>query len=316
MPPPAQRLSGLETPGRRIRVIDRTPYLLAGANRTTRIVEVGPSHAPIAPKAEGWRTTVIDHAPAAELREKYAALGVDISRIEEVDAVWSDGAIADAFPAHEHGSFDLLIASHVIEHVPDFIGFFTSAGRLLNQGGQIALAVPDKRYCFDALRPWTTTGDLLQAKGAARHNLRTAWNQVAYAATADGAFAWGQHDVAALRLVSSFATSRLVLRGFTDDPAAPYQDNHAWQFTPSSFALGVFELGLLGEIEWHVADITPAQGCEFLVTMRRGRPDFAPARTDAMRSAYLRAMMNEMVAGLAHFAAADIEPPHAPDEVQ
>lgn len=287
---------------------DRTTYLLAGADKATRIVEVGPSHSPVAAKADGWQTTVIDHAPTDELREKYRALGVDTSRIEEVDVVWSGGAIADAFPEADRNSFDLLIASHVIEHVPDFIGFFASAARLLKPDGRIALAVPDKRYCFDVLRPWTTTGDILQAKGAARHSLRTAWTQAAYTTTADGAIAWGQHDVSELRLVSSFPTIRLVMQGFSDDPAAPYQDNHAWQFTPSSFALAVFELGLLSEIDWYIADITPAQGCEFLTMLRRGHPDFPPAETERMRAAYLRAMTQEITAGLAHLAAAEVEP--------
>ncbi|MDE2334548.1 MAG: methyltransferase domain-containing protein [Rhodospirillales bacterium] len=289
-------------------MIDRKAYLLSRADRNSRIVEIGPSHAPIAPKARGWQTMVVDHASADMLRQKYAALNVDGSRIEEVDVVWTDGSIADAFPPEQHGSYDLLIASHVIEHLPDLIGFFTSASRLLARDARIALAVPDKRYCFDVLKPWTTTGDILNAKGSARHNSKTSWNQIIYSATADSAFAWGQHEVSEIRLISTLAHARLALQNFSDDATLPYRDNHAWQFTPSSFALAIFELGVLGEIDWHIADITPAIGCEFLVTLAPGAPSLSEGAVERMRCDYLKALVSEMAAGLAFLARASVEP--------
>lgn len=58
-------------------------------------------------------------------------------------------------------SFDYIIACHVIEHVPDPIGYLQGLGKLLNPGGIIMLAVPDKRMTFDAHRPLTTIDHLL-----------------------------------------------------------------------------------------------------------------------------------------------------------
>ena len=36
-----------------------------------KLIEVGPSYNPVAPKAEGWDTYIIDHASQDELQAKY-----------------------------------------------------------------------------------------------------------------------------------------------------------------------------------------------------------------------------------------------------
>ena len=57
--------------------------------------------------------------------------------------------------------FDYFIANHVIEHIPDFIGFFKSVYESLNDGGKFFLAVPDRRFTFDYDRPETSAGHLI-----------------------------------------------------------------------------------------------------------------------------------------------------------
>lgn len=89
-------------------------------SRNARVVEIGPSYGPIAPKAEGWNTRTIDHANRDQLVAEYRSEpGVDVSRIEEVDFVWTEGMLGSAVPKEEHGSFGAFVASHVIEHTPD-----------------------------------------------------------------------------------------------------------------------------------------------------------------------------------------------------
>jgi 2-polyprenyl-3-methyl-5-hydroxy-6-metoxy-1,4-benzoquinol methylase len=62
------------------------------------------------------------------------------------------------------GTFTALIASHVLEHVPDPIAFFQSPATLLHpKQGSIRLALPDRRLCFDLFRPASTTGRVLAA---------------------------------------------------------------------------------------------------------------------------------------------------------
>ena len=83
-----------------------------------------------------------------------------------MDFVWTSGPMADAVPSDLHGTFGAFIASHVIEHTTDFIGFLDAAATLLAPDGVVILAVPDKRYCFDYFRPLTTTGKVLDAHAA------------------------------------------------------------------------------------------------------------------------------------------------------
>src|SRR5215471_17380815 len=138
--------------------------LLEPIDQTASIIEIGPSYNPIAPKAKGWNTKTIDVARKSELIEKYRDhQGVDLACIEDVDFIWQDGPVHAAVPPALHGTFEAFIASHVIEHSPDFIDFLDSAARLLTPTGIVILVIPDKRWCFDYFRPLTTTGDILSA---------------------------------------------------------------------------------------------------------------------------------------------------------
>ncbi len=58
---------------------------------------------------------------------------------------------------------DFVFASHVIEHAPDMIGWLRQIGQVLGDGGQLYLAIPDKRLCFDVNRDLTTMADLVDA---------------------------------------------------------------------------------------------------------------------------------------------------------
>ena len=84
-----------------------------------RILELGPLTSPIAPKSDGWLTTVVDQVPQEQLVEKYRDDStVDTSRIVDVDLVWSRGPLEAAVPRELHGTFDALIASHVFGTFP------------------------------------------------------------------------------------------------------------------------------------------------------------------------------------------------------
>ena len=167
---------------------DRAQRLLGGIPRDAAILEVGASYAPLAPKAAGWRTTIVDHDTAAELRGKYAGSHADLSVIEEVDIVWHGGPLHEAFDAGAHGTYDALIISHVLEHLPDPVSFLASADVLLAPGGVIVVAVPDKRFCFDVYRWPSTAGMMMQAhlEKRTRHLPGTIFDEVSLSATQNG----------------------------------------------------------------------------------------------------------------------------------
>lgn len=58
--------------------------------------------------------------------------------------------------------FELIIANHVIEHIPDVISWLLDLGRLLTSEGILFLSVPDRRYTFDILRRESNFIDLIR----------------------------------------------------------------------------------------------------------------------------------------------------------
>lgn len=141
------------------------------AARPSRGTEIGPSYRPILPKRDGFDTVIIDHTSAGDLKAKYGNRE-NVSAIEDVDVVWRSGALEDQFGGER---FDWIVASHVIEHVPDIIGFLHSCARLLKDDGKLFLAIPDKRRTFDFVKPHLEVGTAMQRhrEQRSRHDFAT-----------------------------------------------------------------------------------------------------------------------------------------------
>jgi SAM-dependent methyltransferase len=258
--------------------MDRLEKLLFGIERTARILELGPSYNPVAPKQGGWHSSVVDYTTQDGLKEKYREHGVALDRIEPVDFVWAGGAIHDAVPASQHGSFDACIASHVLEHLPDPISFFQSLNRLLNEDGVVSLALPDKRFCFDYFRPLTLAPAWIEAfeHKLTRHARRTLLESSAYQMSNGEKNAWGQFDGTRISLAGRTETAERDARASGLAESAPYVDCHAWCFTPASFELLILEVGILDLIGFHIKRLFPTEGHEFFVSLRKGREQFGP----------------------------------------
>ncbi len=271
---------------------------MAGVARSARIIEVGPSFNPIAPRSDGWRTTIVDHDDRAGLIKKYATADVDPSRIEDVDIIWQGGRLEDQFPKSDHGAYDALIASHVVEHLPDPLGFLESCASLLDpEHGVLLLALPDKRWCFDVFRSPSLTGDWLEARAAerTRHTRRAVFNDVAYATHLSGRIGWGREPTQALQMFHPFHRAVHLWSEHDERPSAPYRDAHGWQFTPSSFELIILESAAGGWSDWRIDWVDPQPMVEFTARLRRGRAAFASeADLDAARLELLRRIWLEL----------------------
>lgn len=278
---------------------DRPALLLHGIDRDSKLLELGPSISPMAPRSAGWNVTVVDHATQEELVAKYRNdVHANVANIEKVDFVWRNGPLHGAVPEHLHGSFDVLIASHVIEHIPDPIGFLDSAARLLHPTrGVLALAVPDKRWCFDYFKQPSTTGQMLDAHrvGAQRHSAATRFDASAYVTFAGDRTSWGREDLSDLYLPDTLDHAFAEFQAWSPDPGTPYVDCHAWHFTPSSFELLILELGAVGVADWHVSWLSPRPSVEFMVRLQRGRREFiTPAERDHRRLELMKQILLEV----------------------
>ena len=229
-------------------------------------LEIGPSHNPIAPKKKGYKVHILDHASADELRAKYQGHGLNLDNIEEVDFVWQGQPLPDLIGKTQ--CYDWIIASHVVEHIPDLISFLQQCEQLLKPNGVLSLVVPDKRYCFDYFQPLSTTGMLLDAYAQKRKrpSAGQVFDHYANAVTANGSIAWSPDSkggVDSLIHTQQEASAQFNLANTTDE----YIDVHCWRFTPESFSLILSDINQLGLSNFGIEAKFPTSGCEFYVSL-------------------------------------------------
>lgn len=250
-------------------------------------LEIGPSHNPIAPKKRGFNVHTLDHASANDLRKKYVGHGVNLDNIEDVDFVWSGQRFADLIGTTQ--CYDWIIASHVIEHAPDFVSYLQQCEELLKPDGRLSLVVPDKRFCFDYFSPVTSTGQVLDAHalGRSRPSPGQIFDHIANAAKRRDQIAWATGDTGgADGLVHSVDEARDHWAHALHDHSE-YVDVHVWRFTPASFRLLVSDLASLGLINLEVKSEFDTRGCEFYVTLGKCG-EVRPQRVDRLQTLQTR----------------------------
>lgn len=262
------RLPALDAEGRpHPSTLPRNDRLLSMIDLSGLGLEIGPGFNPLVPKSAGHRVETLDHATQEALVAKYAGAGVDTSRIEPVDHVSTGASVFAAIG--QPGRYRWIVASHVIEHTPDLLGFLKDCEKLLQADGVLALAVPDKRFSFDVLRPLTSTGDVLQAhlEGRTMHPPGRVFDEVAYNVLRGGTLAWGPDADGPLAFFRPLADAKAIFEHV--QRSREYVDIHAWQFTPSSFRLIVEDLFQIGATGLREADFDGARGGEFLIALSR-----------------------------------------------
>jgi SAM-dependent methyltransferase len=276
--------------------MSRNETLLRGLEPgVSRILEVGPSFNPVAPRRDGWLTTIVDHTDRQGLLAKYHMLpSDDLSRVEEVDRVWTTGPL-EMVLQDQLGTFDAIIASHVIEHIVDPIAFFDSASRLLNERGRIALAVPDRRLCFDCLRPVSTTGQMIAASRSKRqrHSLAAVFDHKAYHATYRGNLGWTRDVSFEPEFTWTLKTAGEVIANYDETGPGEYIDVHGWVFTPSSFESLILDLHGLGVIDWRVAELVEGEAVEFIAVLEKSATPLSEEAMKERRRALLLRQLDE-----------------------
>lgn len=246
----------------------REDQILSLINVTGIGLEVAPSFSPLTPKAKGYNVEILDHLSASDLREKYENTpNVDLANIEEVDYVSDGDSILKVIGKSNY--YDYIIASHVIEHTADLLGFISDCERLLNAQGVLVLAVPDKRYAFDCLRPCSTTGQVLQAhlEKRKRHSAGQVFDEIAYNCLREGVIAWERKDSGSLAYFRPLQDAKEAYEKLKHHDT--FHDIHAWQFSPSSFRLIMSDLAEIGEIGLREKSFSANTEREFIVSLSR-----------------------------------------------
>lgn len=270
--------------------MDRKSKLTAGLDLKKSLgAEIGALCRPIISAADG-PILYIDHADTATLRKKYINdPSVDVDMIVNVDGVWGDDTLSDCMSGKH---VDYVIASHVIEHVPDLITWLRELESILAPNGQIRLAIPDQRYTFDYLRSETRIEAVLNSYlvRARIPQPLSILDHVINVVKVDVAQAWAtrldkeslekHHSVSDAIRMASEAIERKT-----------YHDVHCWVFTPESFATLMGELGAHGliNLECERFSDTEENSNEFFVSMRQTTDRAALVRSwNHMRSSVRR----------------------------
>ncbi len=240
-------------------------------------LEIGPSFNPLLPKSKGYKVDILDHLTDVDLKKKYAgAPNVNLNLIEKVDYVSNGGSIHNLIGKSDY--YDFIVASHVIEHTTDLLGFLIDCERLLKPAGVLVLAVPDKRFSFDCLRPTSTTGQVLQAhlEDCQIHNPGKVFDEIAYNCLRDGALAWPRNITGELNFFATLDQAKIAFNELSTKNS--FRDIHAWQFTRSGFRLILSDLVNIGAISMGEKSFIDIDAGEFYVTLSKSSPSCTISR--------------------------------------
>jgi hypothetical protein len=200
-------------------------------------IEIGALDRPLVLRSDlpnGNEILYADHLSTEELKEKYKAdPAVDLDAIVKVDLI---SAIGDFSECLQGRLVDYVVASHVIEHVPNPIRWLKMLFEIIRPGGFIFLVVPDKRYTFDYQRPTTTCGTMLQSFFSDKEmpSVADVFDHHSSAVLIDGSKVWsGLLDSGDLPPVASNRDALKYALEVND--TGDYHDVHVSVFTPMSF---------------------------------------------------------------------------------
>lgn len=218
---------------------------------SSKILEIGALDSPMYKKTE-FDVKFLDYASRFELsvngknnpRYKFENLA-------EVDFVCP--SIDDYSEINEE--FDLVIANHVIEHIPDTISWLNKINALLRNSGRLFLTVPDKRYTFDIKRNETTFIDLLRAyhDRVRKPDLYSILEHFHYHKSISASDIWKDNKELSRKLNQSrFYSIKELYKTGKKLSQLPYADVHCHVFTSHSFIDLIHQLKELDLIQFQI----------------------------------------------------------------
>jgi len=235
---------------------------------TQKGIEIGPLDRPILSKAEA-QVYFVDYTSLERLQEIHrTSPGISPENICKPDFI--AGADPLSLTLKNLGKIDYVIASHVIEHVPDMVRWFKDLAALLKDQGIVSLVVPDKRFTFDLLRPVSSAGDVLEAywAQAQRPALGQVWDTTAMAVNISAVEAWQGAHSGPYRY--SLKDAQDSVEHVKADPSH-YFDCHCWVLTPKTLIEIWKCLSELDLFDFEILDFqsTKANELEFFVSLRK-----------------------------------------------
>jgi hypothetical protein len=260
--------------------------------------EVGALNHPIIPPERGLMT-FIDYAPTHVLKDRHRNFPERVSGMVEVDYVWSgSGSLAEI--VGDAIRFDFVIACHVVEHVPNLLGWFRGLHEVLFPGGILNLAVPDARFTFDVACPVSTLGMAVEAD-LARYSfpsVRQMFDHCYYAKNIEPGEIWLRHHAPSERppFTGDIAPKLALCQAHEILKTNCYVDSHCWIFTPLSFLSLLEGAAGLGLFPFLPVNLTPTRvgDFEFYASFQRADESIPPNELETRQSALFSTLRSRL----------------------
>ncbi|WP_408398670.1 methyltransferase domain-containing protein [Paraburkholderia aspalathi] len=235
-------------------------------------VEIGPLCWPLVRRSDAPNVIYVDHTDTPSLRQKYKDdPHLDVNEIVDVNAVWGRNTLHEAIKSQY---VDYVVASHVVEHVPDLVTWLRELAAVLRPTGEVRLAVPDRRFTFDYFRresrlPEVLTSYITRARVPHPYSLLDHCLAAADVPTLE---AWQRRiNPNSVKRHHTWQGAIHLARDAFEN--GTYHDVHCWVFTPSSFAKLMADLCQMELLDFACEDFcdTLQNEIEFSVVLRRSR---------------------------------------------
>jgi hypothetical protein len=203
--------------------------LLNKKNSKSKILEISSFNNPL---ISGKKVKYADIMPRDKLIKRAIELKLEINKIPNIDYIISPHSLESITE-----KFDIIFASHVIEHQPDLITHLNEvSSKLIDEGGVYALIVPNAKYCFDANLPLSKISDVLNAFFDKRklHTVGSVVEHIALTTHNDPYRHWSEKKSILYNPIEVDKVSS-ALEEFKNS-SNQYIDVHAFQFDPLSFS--------------------------------------------------------------------------------
>lgn len=242
--------------------------------KSDRILEFGPLNRPTVRRPEYPNVYYADIRNSDDIKKLYTGndylestgIHVDLDTIVDIDFVIK-GTYKETFKNVE--KFDVIILSHVIEHVPDIVDFFQEVGGLLKKNGKLVIIYPDARYCFDHFRNGTTFVDAYVAYTEKHMNYNAVFdfvNNVVH--ENDPSFFWNDKTQSSILPTTSIDK---VKKSYDDAKKDILPDDiHFWPFADYQFVKFLYDLDRAGLSKFCIDEFykTQENTQEFLTVLK------------------------------------------------
>jgi len=253
---------------------EKLEFLRERIDLTGEGLELGPNVNPMFRKSQGFRVNYLETRSTEELRQSMLAVGRDPALVEEIDFVLDRGR---TLAENTSGKmFEWVASSHVLEHIPDFVGHLAQVASVLKQWGVYAAIVPDRNLCFDCLKPQASLGEVLQAYMECRQlpSLASNIDELRYGVRPEGikVGGWTIEDANA-NLVPKHpgwaSRVRAILKAGNNERRPDLWVGHSWRFDPASFSHILADLGRLDLTPLQLIELKPTYNMDFIAILRK-----------------------------------------------